>query len=172
MASLDDIVQLTVTIAGAGGLTKAGFGVPMAVAYHTHFTTAADLVRVYSKPADMITDGFTANDAAYKMVSALFAQNPHVGRVKVGRRTLPPTQTIEYTPSVVTSGYIYSGTIDGVAWTATATGTLSTTCDAIASAIDALSTVAAVSSGGTKVTVTASTAGHCATHTSLDRALQ
>jgi len=175
MASLDDIVQLTVTIAGAGGLTKAGFGTPLIAAYHTHFTTSADIVRVYTKPADMISDGFTTTDAAYLMATALVSQNPRVQKFKVGRRTHAPTQTINYTPTVTDVGYIYSGKIDGLSWSYTvgSSHALSDVCTGIASAISAA--VASVTASGTSTThvvVTAATPGHCATHTSIDAAIQ
>jgi len=174
MASLDDIVQLTVTIAGAGGLTKAGFGTPLIAAYHTNFSTSSDIVRVYTKPADMISDGFQTTDAAYLMATALVSQNPRVQKFKIGRRTHVPTQIVNYTPTVTDVGYVYSGKIDNLPWTFTvgSSHALADVCTGIASAIDALAPVTAVGSSGTKVVVTAATPGHCATHTSIDRAIQ
>lgn len=176
MASLDDIVQLTVTIAGAGGLTKAGFGIPMIACYHTHFTSSADIVRVYNKPADMLADGFAssgAGSAPYKIATALCAQNPHVNKFKVGRRTLAPTQIFNYVPTALTVGYIYAGTIGDVNWAYTvgSSHALADVCTGIASAIAAAQARVTAVGSGTHVVVTAVTPGDCLTHTNLDRAL-
>ena len=71
-ASLDSLVNIVITLQSAG-ISAANFGTPLVVASLSSVVLAIwgpDVTRTYNKPADMLSDGFTLKDAAYKMVSA------------------------------------------------------------------------------------------------------
>jgi hypothetical protein len=77
----------------------------------------------------------------------------------VGRMDTTWTQTIDITPTAVNLA-VYSGTVDGLAWTFTAdsSATVAEVCTGIATAIDALAGVTASGTSGTKVVVTSDAA--------------
>ena len=112
--ALDDLVQVNITTQ-ATAPTALGFGTPLAMAFHTVF---AERARVYTSTAAMLTDGFVATDAAFRMVTAILAQNPKVTQVIVGRMANAMTQTILVTPvAPVQDNTDYTVTINGVAFT-------------------------------------------------------
>lgn len=162
MSSLDDLVVLNIT-KGTRTPSRAGFGTPMILAYHTHNT---DRVRKYTKLSAMVTDGFSTTEPAYLIAQAIFAQNPRVKAVKVGRRSLMFTQIVDLTPAAPALNKVYTITIGGTVITYTATGvdTLATVCTAIAALITALAGVTATGASGTKVVVTTDAAGAIVTY--------
>lgn len=95
--SLSDLVTVQIS-ASTVSPARPGFGTPLVAAYHNKYT---DLVRFYSDVATLIQEGFTVNDPAYKAVAAIFAQNPSVSQVALGRRALAYTQRLELTFSSV-----------------------------------------------------------------------
>jgi hypothetical protein len=106
----------------------------------------------------MVSEGFVTTDPLYLAVSAIVAQDPRPNQLMVGRLASTWTQTIDVTPNAVNAA-VYSGTIDGLAWTFTAADTvLANVCTGIASAIDALAGVTATGASGTKVVVTSDSA--------------
>ncbi len=113
--SLDTIANVSITRATRTA-SRRSFGVVLIAAYHTAWL---DRVRSYTDPADMLTDGFTADHPAYLAAVALVSQNTRVPSFKIGRRAGAPTQTIELTPTDVTEGLVYSGEIGGEAWSYT-----------------------------------------------------
>ena len=84
----------------------------------------ADVVRPYTAAKDMLaaSEGFTVNDAAYKLVARAFAQSPKPTTVKVGRRTLPQTQTVAFMPTNTTVGFVYTLTAKNSTVTYTVVG--------------------------------------------------
>jgi hypothetical protein len=162
MASLGDLVNIVITLQSAG-ISKANFGTPLVMAALSSAVVAVwgpDVQRTYNRPSDMLADGFTANDAAYKLVSAFKSQSPCPPSVVVGKRGLKPTQTITLTPTNTTIGYVYGGTVAGTAgsktWTYTVADNLAAICTGIASAINTAAPGGVVASGtsGTAVTCT------------------
>jgi hypothetical protein len=156
MSFADDIASVTITRANVTP-TRAGFGTPMVVAYHT---LNSDRVRTYSSLAAMSADGFRSHDAAYRAAAAVFAQTPRPRRVKVGRRALAPTQVIRITPVAPSSGEVYSLKVDGLAVTFTADGTptVAEVCTGLHAAIGALAVANAIvatgASSGSSQTIT------------------
>ena len=78
MASLDDLVNIVITLQSSG-ISKANFGTPLVMAALSSAVVAVwgpDVQRTYNKPSDMLADGFTVNDSAYKLVSAFKSQSP------------------------------------------------------------------------------------------------
>ena len=178
MASLDDIVNIVITLQSAG-ISKADFGTPLVLASLSSAVVAIwgpDVQRTYKKPSDMLADGFTVKDAAYKLVSALKAQSPCPPKVVVGKRGLAQTQTITLTPTNTTTGYVYGGTVSGTAgaktWTYTVAGNLAAICTGIASAINTAAPGGVVASGtsGTSVVCT-QTSGIVAEFTAMTAGL-
>jgi hypothetical protein len=174
MSTLDSIVNLAITLVSTTP-TKDGFGRPLLVGYHTKWPGRTKL---YTDPAQMLTDGWTVNDQLYKMALSVAQQNPRPKDFKVGRRALAFTQIVELTPSVTTIGFVYSGTIAGTAgiktWTFTvAVATVASICTGIATAINAASAgVTADGTSATKVVCTTSVSGALAQYASMPAELR
>lgn len=94
--ALDDIVNVVISVENPA-ITRAGFGVPAILDFHTKFP---ELARVYDGTAAMADDGFTSADAAFVAAQKLFGQNPHPAQVVVLRRATAPTMRWEITPTV------------------------------------------------------------------------
>lgn len=159
MASLSDIANITVSTQTAA-VKQAGFGLPLICDYHTRF---AERVRIYSDLDAMVDDGFATTDAAYMAAAAAFAQEPQLSQVAIGRRALAPTIRVDLYPTAVNSK-AYSvdvtlpdGTVETVTYTSDASATVAEITAGLASAIDALTGVAA-SDQTTFIRVTASSA--------------
>lgn len=156
MSFADDIASVTITRANVTP-TRAGFGTPMILAYHT---LNSDRVRTYSSLAGMASDGFRSHDPAYRAAAAVFSQTPRPRRIKIGRRALAPTQVIRLTPVAPSAGEVYSLQVDGLAvtFTADATPTVAEVCTGLHTAIGALAVANAIvatgASSGSSQTVT------------------
>jgi hypothetical protein len=95
--SLTDFANVVLSTEGPA-LTQVGFGTPAVAAYHTEY---ADLVREYTALSEMVTDGFTSNDPAYKAVQRGFQQSPRPPKIKVLRLATSAVQVVKITPVVV-----------------------------------------------------------------------
>lgn len=139
--ALEDIVSVVIT-AQTATPTRPGFGTPLIAAYHTRWTS--DLVREYSKPAEMTDDGFLTTDPAYLCAQKIFSQSPRPRKIKIGRRTRAYTQTIRLTPTITTEGYVYSITVGGLeaTYTVLAAATVAIICTGLTTAINALANTA------------------------------
>ena len=157
---LDSIVSVSIQ-AGTVSPSRKGFGVPAFVTYHTRFP---ERFRVYSSVAGMLSDGFTVNDPAYLMAAAAFSQNPRPPRVVIGRLGTPATpHTVTLDTAGIVTGQTITGTVVAPDGTETAisvafTVSAAATATALASAIDAISGIAA-SAVGSVVTADADTNG-------------
>lgn len=156
--NLDSVVSIVVTRASAT-ITRTSFSIPLIAAFSVPFTG----IRTYNASTmllDMVTDGFTTTSPAYLAAQAMLAQDPRPKKIKIGKLTTTWSQTISIVPTALNLG-VYNGRVNDQPWTFTAdsSATLAEVVTGIASAIDALSGVAAVSAGGTAVTVTADGAG-------------
>jgi hypothetical protein len=145
--SLTDIVQVTIQPL-ARGITRAGFGVPLVVGYHTAY---ADRYREYTAAtalADLVTDGIPATSQIYKAVRSVVSQNPRVSKVAVGRLTTAyqydgTLEVIQANPIV---GDVYSFTLRSPGGTTTAisyTVQAGDTPTLVAAALNALITAVA-----------------------------
>lgn len=146
MSFADDIASVTITRANVTP-SRAGFGTPMILAYHT---LNADRVRSYSSLSAMSADGFRSHDPAYRAAAAVFSQTPRPRRIKVGRRALAPTQVIRLTPVSPSAGEVYSLKVDGLAvsYTADGTPTVAEVCTGLHAAIGALAVANAIVATG------------------------
>lgn len=155
MGLISDYVDITIT-STPGAVTAAGFGTPLIISYNATFP---ERVREYSSVADLVADGMAATTPEYLAAAALMAQDVAPESFKIGRGALKPTQIYTITPTASNSA-VYSGTVDGTAWTFTsdASATVAEICTGIAAAIDLLTT-ATVADNTTNVTVTGAAAG-------------
>lgn len=162
--SLEDIVSVNVSLSSAG-LSKPGFGTIMVAANVPAAVSTLwgpELVREYTAPSQMlaVTEGFVTSDAAYKEAVQAFGQTPKPRKVKVGRLATAQTQTVELTPVNLTVGFVYSGKVQGLAWTFTVlTGTATAICTGIAAAINALAITGCTATADTTKVSVAATAG-------------
>jgi hypothetical protein len=115
MANPDNIVTVNITIQDAA-VSQAGFGTPMILTYEAAF--GPELVRSYSSTTAMVTDGHAAAGATVAAATAVFAQNPKVPTLKIGRReTTPTTMTRIMTVASVVDDTDYTVTLNGTAFT-------------------------------------------------------
>lgn len=115
MANPDNIVSVNITVQDAA-VSQAGFGTPLIMTHEAAF--GPDLVRSYSSVAAMVSDGFSATGAAALAATAIFAQNPKVPTIKVGRRgTTPTAMTRIMTVATVLDDTDYTVTINGTPFT-------------------------------------------------------
>jgi hypothetical protein len=164
--ALEDIVNVNVTKT-TRTVSQVGFGTPLVYAYHNKF---AARVRKYKKStwsSAMVSDGFTANDAAYLGMKAVFAQSPSPKEAKLGRKSTAPTKVCRLTPVVGGTTFVHEATIEdndgteySITYTEDGTPTVAEICTGIAAAINATAVgVTASGSSGTFVALTADVAG-------------
>jgi hypothetical protein len=157
MPSVDDIVDVQNTISDVAP-TRPSFGVPLLIGYHTRWLDK--LTKLYSSAAEMLDDGFVVTDYLYQAMIVAKSQEPSPELVMIGRRTIALTQVVELVPTDTTQGHVYSGTINGQAFTYTvgASSTVAIICAALQLLIDAF-TGCSCTNGTTKITVTCDTPG-------------
>ena len=111
--SISDFVQVSVSISNASSPTVQGLTTPLVATFHTHF---ADRVRVYSSStmlAQMVTDGFSVNEAGYKAAEAVLEAPNAPAQVCIGRRENAPLQTLYLQLTDGTVGDVYNFTLVG-----------------------------------------------------------
>lgn len=149
-----DVLNVSISVSGAGP-TRAGFGEPMVVAYHTHYT---DRSREYSTLAGMVADGFAVTEPAYLASANIAAQIPAPPAWKVGRRALAMTQTLHLAclSTSVLDTYVFSLRTPGGTWrqvSVASTGVPATDVASIATAVTALS-ITHLTASSSSVTLT------------------
>ena len=144
--ALEDIVDVTIT-RESSAVTEQGFSTPLILAYHTRWTS--DRVRSYASLTEMVDDGFTPDDAAYKIAAAIWSQPNPPATVKVGRRANAFTQTVRLTPEASNSTP-YTVELDGLeaTYTSDATATVAEICTGLVAALAALADVDAILATG------------------------
>lgn len=148
--SLNDFSNIVVTTGGAA-LSQVGFGTLLCACHHNYF---ADMVREYTNANDLVNDGFPTDHPAYAMLSAGFAQRPKPKKIKLGKLTSRPTQTITITPNAsVGTNYVIKLAVDDrdPVTISVASGTVDAVCDALEAAINAaaLDEITVTPDGGT-----------------------
>ena len=167
--SLADIVNVTIT-AETRTPSRAGFGTPLFMGYHTNYL---DLVRSYSDLAGLTTDGFLITDPAYLWAVKVFSQNPRPVSIKVGRRALAHTQTIELTPTDITEDLVYTVTIGAelVTYTVLSGDSVADLVTALFTAINLFTGAFTATDGVTEVSVVTDVAGVLFTYEGLNAGL-
>lgn len=155
--ALSDILNMTITLKSSVP-TKAGFGRSMIAGCHSRFLGRS---RLYATADAMLVDGFLTTDHLYKQATTV--KNQGAKDFKIGRCANLYTQLLELVPSVLTTGFVYSGKINGVAWSYTVLGgaTLASVCTALAALWTGLAGTGFTYTGasGTKVVATATATG-------------
>lgn len=162
MAGIGDIVQVTIT-SNTRTPTRAGFGTPLLMAYHTVFP---ERFRVYTELEDLTSDGFDTFHPVYRMATKLLSQNPRPERFKVGRLLAAHDHTQEVTITSAVEGELVelvvvdptTGVATEISYTILAAATTSTVATAVAALIDALAGVDAAAASAV-ITVTPTTPG-------------
>lgn len=96
MASLDDVVQVTIS-RQTQSVSRRAFGWALILSIHTRF---AERIRWYSQSswaADMVADGFATTDEAYLAAQNYFSPTPCPTQVAIGRRALGESTTAALT---------------------------------------------------------------------------
>lgn len=140
----DPIIDLQTTVSDKAP-ARASFGIPLILGRHTRFPNR---IREYAEASDMLTDGFDPEaDPEYQMALVLKAQVPAPAKFKVGRllTTAAWTHTVVVTPTNITEGLVYEGTIDGedVSITVGAASSVALICDALVIAATGITGVTA-----------------------------
>jgi uncharacterized protein DUF3383 len=146
VVSISDVVNIQISVNSVGP-TAAGFGEPLILAYHTHYT---DRVREYSSLVSVAGD-FAVTDPAYLAAAAVFAQTPSPPALKIGRRALPYTQTLSITCLSLIATDVYSFQLRSpggsfVTITTPSTGVVATDASTLAGLINAATMTPVVSS--------------------------
>lgn len=84
--ALKDIVNVNIT-RQTTSVAVAAFNVPLILSTFAKSKTTTEFTRArsYGSLKELEDDGWASTDAVYKMANAIFAQNPSVSRVVVGR---------------------------------------------------------------------------------------
>lgn len=135
------IVNVSLSAAAPKG---ASFGGALVAAYH-NVGGSARVLGPYGSAAEVVDAGFASNSPVVLAADRYFDQTPTPTALYVGRRALPFTQKMKFTPLSLTNGDVYNinfgavGGVGGTLMTYTVTGspTLSTVCTALAAAIQA-----------------------------------
>ncbi len=139
--SLDTIVNVQISTQ-ATAPAQANFGTPLVVGYHTNWPERARVYASATAVADLLTEGFAADDPIVVAVQTLLSQNPRVTEVAVGRLAESPVRSIKLTPVLaeLEAGVAVNLVVNGQAVSATAatptvaelTASLKTNIDALA----------------------------------------
>lgn len=114
MAQLSEIINIQISRETAA-VAQTDFNIPLFIAAHTAFIERA---RVYNDLLAVAED-FDAASNAYKAAEKLFGQALRPAAIVIGRRQVPG---VVASITGVTSGAVYTLTINGVQFTATASG--------------------------------------------------
>lgn len=164
MSDLDDIVIENIQVQDAAP-SGASFDTGLLAVFHTAWIS--NRVRSYTQPSDLLSDGFLVTDTAYLMAKAFCSQPNAPALFKIGRLANAPAQVIKLIPINTTTGFVYSGSINGIAWTYTvlASATATTISTALAALFTGLSGSGATYTASTFVTATTTVAGAVVAYT-------
>jgi len=82
MSDIQDFVSVNITRETAK-ITRTGFGTSLLLGSHYHYPNRT---RIYTDPADMITDGFSTTDDLYKAALKTMSQELSPPSFKIGRK--------------------------------------------------------------------------------------
>lgn len=156
--SLQDIVSVAITRVSSA-VTQQGFSTPCILAFHTR--RMSDRVHSYASLAEMATAGYTSDDTAYKIASALWSQPNPPAAIKIGRRANAFTKSVRLTPSAA-NATAYTVECEGLeaSYTSDGSATVGEICTNLTAAINALADVDAIlATGGTTSIATQTLSG-------------
>jgi hypothetical protein len=113
VSDLNTFVESSTTISSASSPTVQSLNVGLFACYHNHYAARVKLYPTSSVLTELVTDGFSTSSAAYK-AATVYADAPNApAQFAIGRRALPPTQTLQLTCTDGTVGDQYSFTVVG-----------------------------------------------------------
>lgn len=140
--------------------SQAGFGTPMALAYHNFWPQVLRTFNVSTVLTELVGAGVPTSHPVYRMAQAVRSQRRKPAKIVIGKRTTPFIQVFEIRPLVSTEGHVYTFTFKDSAGletvitrTVPAASSLAAEATAIAALIDPLVNVTAAAALGV-VTVT------------------
>jgi len=119
--SLEDVVNVQIT-RRTTAVERAGFGTLLHLVMHRAWD---DRIRTYVEASDLLDDGFSDTDPAYRGARAYFAQSPKPERIKIGRLATADTVTVFI--DTVANTTRYTVFIDGVGFDFTSDATATST---------------------------------------------
>lgn len=170
--ALEDIVDLTIT---ASTLTpsRPGFGTPLLAVGKVPVSWGTSRVRSFSKLTELTDAGFAVTDPAYGMASKAFSASPKPKKVKIGKRAVGASQSVQLLVTSAAEGLVYHLTVGTtlVTYTVLAAATTSTVATALAALINALPATAASAATAT-ITVTPEVVGTLVNLSALNKELE
>lgn len=110
MADISQVVKVDIT-RQTGAVTRAGFGIALALSEHYRTTTRYN---TYANTDAMLTAGFLATDKAFGAASAYFRATPSPSTIAIGRKQVE-TVEVTVTDAIDDTDYIIS--INGTPYT-------------------------------------------------------
>ncbi len=159
---IEDIVSVVISKVSVYP-SSPGFGTPLLYGYHSVFP---ERYRIYSDLSEMLEDGFTTSMDVYRMAAAVFAQNPNVPRIVVGRKLTAPSFVTQVTAtSAVEGAHVrfkviepVTGTEQQIDYTIPGSATTTTVATAIELLVEAFAGVDSTSTGAV-ISITPTVAG-------------
>lgn len=157
MSQLDQIVNIAILLQ-TKAIPQKSFAIPLIVGTATPL--GSDLIRYYTDPDGMLSDGFTTSDAEYKHAVAAFSQALRPTQVGIGRRQTQVAQVDTITPIAVNNHH-YKIKIDGVEYDYLSDGsaTVNEIVTGLTTLVNADVNSPATASGSTTLILTANQAG-------------
>lgn len=145
MTTLNQIISVSIS-KETQAVSQAGFGVALIVGPNASGVFGAgEVVRSYTSPADMITDGFGLTDKEYLMALSLMSQSKKPSSFMVGVHDAPTSDNLEITyVGTLTSGSV-AVKVNGTTYTQAFDTDQDTTMSALAVLIAADTLVASCS---------------------------
>ncbi len=148
--ALADVINLTIT-RHSRPLERAGFGTMLFLAMHRAWS---DRIKYYDQPDDMLDDGFSSTDEAYRAAVSYFAQSPKPEQIAIGR--LATADAVSLLVDTVANAYRYKVWLDGIGfdYTSDATATTNEIEAGLTSVINDGYTIGAASTSAKTFTIT------------------
>lgn len=151
MSTLEAIVNITITSAGRG-VSRKGFGIPLVIAKHSHFGPLFKEYNLATALSDMVADGFSAYEPAYRAVNAIARNTPKPLKVIVGKLLTDFDHEFDIAVKTVTAlgGEVYAfdivspdGSVTSISYTASPADTQDIIAAALQSQINAITNLTA-----------------------------
>lgn len=162
MSLADSVVTVNISKVSQSP-TRAGFGTPLLLAYHT---VTAKKVAKYGSLAALVSDGFPLSHPVYRMAQKVFSQTPAPTAVVVGKRAVGTTQILQFVPKNFTVGFVYSfsvfdylGIETDIAYVVPGAATAASVSSAIVALLAGVASVTSATVSTTGWSMTSTTAG-------------
>lgn len=160
MGALDSIINVQID-RQTTAVSKVGFGTALLLDQHT---TIPDVAKEYASADELLDDGFTTSDNAYKAALAYFSQEKKPTKLLLGKRGADVAQVNTVDVATIANTTLYRVTLNGVNCDYTSDGTatgpeIQAGLVAAINASSQASVLTAAPGGGNTVVITSDTAG-------------